>query len=599
MKTKTGHTLIPTFFLLLLSLFLMAGAPRPALAQSGPTGAAYRGQRIFTEHCTQCHGEQGQGDGPIAKQAPVPPPDFTDPTFVENRSPQEIYDFIANGSVENLMPSWKDSLSESEIWDAAAYVWSLHLSEADLTQAAILYQTDCAQCHGKNGEGHATDPVGPSLNGAPMLSQSDSALREAILADTHPTLDNIVADDITLAMAGARAFSLGFSENTPSLSGNGAITVSISNGTTGEIMPALPVRLVIFESESFSDIQEGVSDDNGQLAWNDLPTDSTWAYIVEVIYNNVPYDSNLIQFDPGSTSVEVPIQVYESGASLADIRISRAHWVVSFVTPNQVDIGELYALTNTGNRVYIGEGGPDVMPPQVLRFVFPENATNLGVEGGDTSNRYLIQGNEIIDTLPFAPGNRQILFRYTLPVTEGEVTLAHPLTYPIDYLNLLVPEVGVKVDALAWTAEDTIQTQTGNYLNYVITEQSAGASPAAVISGIKPDMVDTGVTSEQGGHQVMDANATPGISGYPFLPWLIALLSAILLLAGTLFIVRRQQALAEALPQIQTRMQEDLLEQIADLDDDFEEGRLSRSDYEEQRQLLKSQLAALLLEESS
>ncbi|NOZ72616.1 MAG: c-type cytochrome [Chloroflexi bacterium] len=596
---KPALVVLLTLLSLIFSLFFTNGSSGTVSAQAGPTGAAYRGERIFREHCTQCHGQEGRGDGPISSQAPVPLPDFTDPAFVQTRSPEEIHAFIAEGSVENLMPPWKDTLDDGQIWDATAYVWSLHLSESELAQAATLYEADCAQCHGENGEGSSTDPVGPSLTGTTMLSQSEQALREAVLADSHPSLDTISEQDITLAMVGARAFSLGFRENKPSLNGEGTLIVSVKNGTTGEIMPGLPVRLIIFENEAFSDMKNTESDDNGELVLSGLPTDSSWAYVVEVVYDNVPYDTDLIQFDPGTTSLDVPVLVYEPGASIDDIRVNRAHWVISFNTPNQVDVGELYALSNTGDRVYTGEGSADTMPPQVLRFVFPEDAINLGVEGGDASNRYIIQDNEIIDTLPFAPGKRQILFRYTLPVVDGKVTLGHALTYPIDYLNLLVPDVGVKVDAPAWTVGDPLPTQSGDYLNYIITEQPAGASPVTTLSEIKPEIATANMIDQQTGRQVVDANATPGISAYPFLPWIIAVFGVVFLAVATMFVIQRQRAFSETLPQVRARFQEDLLEQIAQLDDAFEEGRISRSDYEEQRQLLKSQLATLLKEESS
>ncbi len=590
-------TVLALVGLLLTIVVWEFAAPQTAWAQSGPIGAAYRGQRIFNENCTKCHGEQGRGDGPLASQAPVPIPDFSDAAYVETRSPQEIFAFIRDGSIENLMPPWGDSLSDTDIWDAVAYVWSFHLQEGDQTQGRLVYQVACAQCHGDNGEGLADS--GPELNSHLVLGEDQQTLRQAVLAETHPAVDQAAMADLDKALIAVRGFTLGIGEASPVLTGNGTITVTVNNGTTQAIMPDLPVRLVMFEGENFSDIQEATSDADGQAVFNNLPVENTWAYIVEVMYNSVPYDSEMLQFDPANPAINMPISVYEMGATLADVRISRAHWVISIENPNQVDVGELYAFTNTGDRVYLGDGGADVMPPEVLRFEFPEGATNLSVDGSDSNKRFIINGNIVIDTLPLPPGTRQVLFRYSLPVQNGEVTLGHTMTYPVDFLNLLVPDVGIEVVAPDWTVGEVLKTQSGSYLNYVLTELPVGAQPSPGLRNISADIMPPPVANAQQNQQIIDANATPGISGLPYLPWLLGLVSALVLIIGTLAAVRHQRRVAATLPHMRQRLADELIEQIAELDDGFEAGEIDRADYTAQRQMLKAQLAKLIKQERS
>ncbi|NOZ50134.1 MAG: cytochrome c [Chloroflexi bacterium] len=599
LKTKTSLIFLLVASMMVLGLLGTPVQPETVWAQSGPVGAAYRGQSVFNKQCTECHGGQGRGDGPLASQAPVPIADFTDPTFIDTRSPQYLFDLISNGKMDSLMPPWGQSLSQGEIWDTVAYVWSLHLADNEFTQAALVYQVACAQCHGDTGEGGSGDSAGPALNTSQLLSQDDETLRNAVLADSHPPVDNAALADLSQALVAVRSFSLGIGETSPAMTGDGVITVTVGNGTTNESMIDLPVRLVIFEGESFYDIQDAMSDENGVAVFANLPTDTTWAYIVEVIYNSVPYDSELQQFDATTSALEVPMFVYETGATLDDVRISRAHWVVSLENPNQVDIGELYAFTNTGDRVYVGEGGADVMPPKVLSFVFPEDAVNLSVEGGDTGKRFIIEGNQATDTMPLVPGTRQILFRYSLPVKDGSASLGHVIQYPVDFLNLLVPDVGIQVEAPDWTAGDLLKTQSGSYLNYVLTKQPAGLDPQTRLTNISAKAVQQTTTNTQQGQQVIDANATPGISGSPYLPWVLAIAAVLLLTAGTVLVVRHQRAVATTMPHTRRRQQEELIEQIADLDDAFETGELDRSDYDAQRQMLKTQLAALMRKEQA
>ena len=133
----------------------------------------------------QCHGAGGKGDGPMSAQSPVPLADFTQAAFVETRSPQAVFDFISNGNLDNLMPPWKDSLSQAEIWDLTAYVWSLHLSEADLSGGAAAYGENCASCHGAEGEGGSE---GPALGSADGLSTTETEWWGLQSASTHPAV---------------------------------------------------------------------------------------------------------------------------------------------------------------------------------------------------------------------------------------------------------------------------------------------------------------------------------------------------------------------------------------------------------------------------
>jgi mono/diheme cytochrome c family protein len=73
-----------------------------------------RGQALFSQACTNCHGDDGNG-------GPVPLRGRSDLT------PEEIFDTISNGRTRgsNLMPAWKESLSEAERWELTAFITSM------------------------------------------------------------------------------------------------------------------------------------------------------------------------------------------------------------------------------------------------------------------------------------------------------------------------------------------------------------------------------------------------------------------------------------------------------------------------------------------
>lgn len=82
-----------------------------------------RGRQLFAKDCAVCHGAEGKGDGVAATALPqrpddlsriAPPPIFPDGVVAYR---------IVNGV--KLMPAFKSTLSENEIWDLLNFIRSL------------------------------------------------------------------------------------------------------------------------------------------------------------------------------------------------------------------------------------------------------------------------------------------------------------------------------------------------------------------------------------------------------------------------------------------------------------------------------------------
>ncbi len=100
-------------------------APPPEVpeARLASDGARQRGREIFLEHCALCHGEEANGLG-ARRNLSSRPQDFTDPSWPQRTTPQEIYLVIRDGRRGTAMASWKD-LGERQTWDLVAYLLSV------------------------------------------------------------------------------------------------------------------------------------------------------------------------------------------------------------------------------------------------------------------------------------------------------------------------------------------------------------------------------------------------------------------------------------------------------------------------------------------
>ena len=586
---------------LLLSIIFL-GQPgatsHVAFAQGGDqpdaTGKAYRGKTLFSQRCAQCHGEQGKGDGPLGEQLTNKPPDFTAPDYASEMSPQDIFDIISNGRMDKMMPPWKNELSEDEIWDAAAYVWSLHLSPDKIDQAKQFYEQKCSQCHGSSGAGVQDDV--PDLTNNHWLQATNAQLIAAITQDKHPDVGTLSEEEQQLAAIATRRFSFGFDQNEVLIEGLGDAEVLVQDGTNGKHLANQPVRLIIFEQEQFAELRNGQTDDQGNARFTGLPTTPTWAYVVETTYQGLTYHSDIGHFSPDSNMIQLTVSVYDPGATRDAISVDRSHWLVDISNPGFVDMGEVYSFMNSADRVYAGETKAGEDKKRVIEIPLPEDAVNINVEGETLGERFWLDGTTLIDSQPLPPGDTQIFLRYSLPVQKGKVTLSHPIPYPTKMLNLLAPDIGIEIDAPDWQQDDPIQTQGGDFLNYTILDLPAGTTPVAVLSNINEKTLTN--DSQQEPQQVISKNAAPGISGIPYLPWLVGLLGVLVLGAGVFFAWGRYNRILAEEPVLREERKNSLLRQIAALDDAFEAKEIASNAYYEQRNLLKLQLATLMREDA-
>jgi len=82
-----------------------------------------RGRQLFQKNCAVCHGAEGRGDGVAAAALPQRPDDLSKiappPIF-----PDGVVTYrIINGV--KMMPAFKATLSENEIWDLLNFIRSL------------------------------------------------------------------------------------------------------------------------------------------------------------------------------------------------------------------------------------------------------------------------------------------------------------------------------------------------------------------------------------------------------------------------------------------------------------------------------------------
>jgi cbb3-type cytochrome oxidase cytochrome c subunit/mono/diheme cytochrome c family protein len=76
------------------------------------------GQQVYNDHCAQCHGENGDGNGPASDRFPISASNFQN----ERPSLDVALQALHNGVEGTSMAPWTSQLSEAEINAVASYV---------------------------------------------------------------------------------------------------------------------------------------------------------------------------------------------------------------------------------------------------------------------------------------------------------------------------------------------------------------------------------------------------------------------------------------------------------------------------------------------
>lgn len=554
------------------------------------------GQAIYQENCAPCHGVDGKGDGPTAPDLTSPATAFADPNAIWERSPAQLFHTTKFGRIEKLMPPWLNQLDDSQIWQAVAYAWSLHTTQANLQAGAELYAQSCANCHGEKGAGDGPEATPDlidftDLTNSMARSQADwqggwQAAHPELGADWTPEQQRNVLEYM-------RAFTYKPPWANAYEAGTGVITGTVTQGTPGgAAVTGLMVTLEAYVSFTPVAVFTTTVDSTGAFAFSALDTTPEIVYLVAVASEGIRYTSPVLSFTPEQPRLQTQVAIYGTTDDAAAIQVDRLHWIIDS-RPGVVVVGEIFSFSNTGDRTFIGRTVEGVDAPVTVALRVPTEAQELTFDNGELGVRFQQVDDTVYDTTPVTPGEgtRQIIMRYFLPVDGSSLDFEREFLYPVNQMTILVaelPQLEVTIPGFTLASRETLQNQT-----YQLW-QPEGTAPTTVAIQLAGLLQEGDADPRTVGSADPQPGAATGAAVVPLLqswmPWVVGAVAAVALVGVLLWSLQQQRAGKRSPLQELRAQREVLLQQIAHLDDRHAIGELDDTAWQRERAHLKAQL---------
>jgi mono/diheme cytochrome c family protein len=564
-----------------------------------------RGAEAFLGSCAPCHGEQGLGNGPMAGSLPFAVPAIGLAEISRQAVPADWYRVISIGNLERGMPPFVTHPA-SERWDILAYTLMLGTAPEEIERGADLFAVHCAECHRPGGTGenvnftdqeYMSQVSGAALfrsiakGGGAMPAFEEQFSEEEIWSLVSylrslsfdmsplptPTSQPTPEPSLT-ATPGAAETPLPVTEigETPaaaSLEINGSVTL-LSGAPMEEGLVAMLIVYDASTNEIFDTLTQEINED-GAFLFPEVPARPEATYWVSVEYQGVTYYSLPADYGAGTSSISLPVAIYETSTDWSLLTQDVLHIALDFSTPGMVQVNELFVLTNAGDQTIVLE-----TDGASLAFIQPpEGALDFTLKPSANSAPFL-PASVGIALPPFPTGQYGIIASFFLPYERG-AEISQQLLIPVTSVSLFAVE-GTTVESAQLTDAGTQQFENAVYQLYQGTNLPVGALTFTVTAppGAQP------VNLEQRTTLIIVA----GVLGLVFI-----------ILGIVLFF--RDRARSEGEEVADEDLDEDdslgsdpdaITDAIISLDEKFRRGEMSREVYEKRRTALKERLKRAL-----
>ena len=348
----------------------------------------------------------------------------------------------------------------------------------------------------------------------------------------------------------------------------GSIGLTVLNGTTGLPMAGHEVTLLRPNSElgmgNEVTLARVVTDGEGRYEFTGLPADGSH-YVAAARYLEMPYLTEHIPLEPGAGRREATLRVYDITTDETALVHSAVHLVIE-ANPAVLTVTEIIVVENRGNLTF----APPPILGQGLVYTLPAAAFGLQpmVDGLQHTDRGLLF------SAPLLPGVSRIVYAYNVDRASIDHRFTRQMDYDIERVQVLVSPSTETVNPTNLTNDGVQRVGEDDFL---LLSNRVGVGKGMSVSVAFPTIL-----------------AWQDVMKWGMLGFVVLIVAA-----GLVVGVRVKPEQPDEPPAVGDLAPEDerkyaaLVQALAVLDDQFEEGGLDAASYRTRRADLKDRALRL------
>ncbi len=342
----------------------------------------------------------------------------------------------------------------------------------------------------------------------------------------------------------------------------------VVNATSKELSEEIELTLTAYLGDRARDGKKVKTSSDGSFDFSDLAWDRS--YTISLNYKGAEYVTDKMVFYPEEYIKTLDLPIYEPTQSDKYISVKADHVIIQ-ISKAEIAVAEIMVFHNGGKEIYIGKEGQNGTR-EALRFDLPKGAGNVQFLDGLEAGSVIQTARGFVDTSSFAPGVRRVVYAYALPFKSGKNIIEKRFNYMTEGLVLLASDSGLNVSVDGLSEGNTANINNDRFLRWTGKGFKAGTSIRLEIG--KPFL------------------------GEDWLKW-VAFGTVLMLLGGAVlysFIIRKGTKSVKEDNSYSIEEEElekerrNLIQQIAELDDRFQDREMTEEEYMRARSKSKEKL---------
>lgn len=357
---------------------------------------------------------------------------------------------------------------------------------------------------------------------------------------------------------------------------DGLVTGQVTDGTLGAGAPVgEAVSLAVYgrSEQTLVDQKTTQVQPNGTYAFAGLSRDTNLVYLAFVRHGGVTYPAaQPFQLQDQPTK-QADIEVFETTSNDDAIRFERLNLLVAAVQPGMLQLMQMGAVVNTGDRTFVTENPQDQALARGLQFSLPKGALGAVFQTGFRTEDVVPAAGGLQVTSPVTPGRHEFALAFQVPYSGASADLGVQVPYAVGTLNVYVPQDGPRLEAGQLSPQAATQMGGQTYAVYA----AQNVARATMVSAQLRELPSVGGLNTS--HEA-----------------LIGLGVALVVLGGGLWLFGTRARRSVGRPRTALDLAEERLQlvvRLAALDERYAAGDVARNQYTAERERGKQRLMEL------